>query len=212
MTALTPPSAPPARPPSFAEPFALAGRPRPWATRLLERLGWRYELPAPQESRVLLIVYPHTSNWDFLWGILTRWGSGWPIRWLGKHTLFLGPVGWLLRHWGGIAVNRNEAEGFAERIAADIRSAPSMLLAITPEGTRSYRDYWKSGFYRIARAADIPVGIAFIDYATKTIGIREYFRLTGDEAADLERIAAAYADLKGKDPARAAPIRFKRAG
>jgi 1-acyl-sn-glycerol-3-phosphate acyltransferase len=211
MTDSTPSPGSTPRQPSLAAPLAFAGRPRPWATRLLERLGWRYELPAPPESRVLLVVYPHTSNWDFLWGILTRWGSGWPIRWLGKHTLFFGPAGWLLRRWGGIPVNRGEAEGFAERIADDIRNAPSMLLTITPEGTRSYRDHWKSGFYRIARAADVPIGIAFIDYATRTVGIREYFRLSGDEAADLDRIAAAYAEFAGKDPAKAAPIRFKRA-
>ena len=205
-----PASGNPVRPPSFAAPLAFADRPRPWATRLLERLGWRFDLPAPPEPRVLLVVYPHTSNWDFLWGILSRWGSGWPIRWLGKHTLFVGPVGWLFRRWGGIAVNRAAAEGFAEVLVEGIRSAPSMILAITPEGTRSYRDHWKSGFYRIARAADIPIGIAYIDYAMKTVGVAEYFRLTGDEAADMKRIAECYAGYIARNPEKAAPIRLKK--
>lgn len=198
------------RPPSFAAKIADARPPRPWARRLIEGLGWRYELPAPPEPRVLLVVYPHTSNWDFLWGILTRWGSGWPIRWLAKHTLFFGPMGWIMRHWGGIAVNRGAADGFADALAKQIRAAPAMVLAITPEGTRSYRDHWKSGFYRIARAADIPIGIAFIDYGTKTIGVSEYFRLSGDEAADMERIAGAYAGRTARRPEKAAPIRLGR--
>jgi 1-acyl-sn-glycerol-3-phosphate acyltransferase len=158
-----------------------------------------------------LPLYPHTSNWDFAWGILSRWGSGWPIRWLAKHTLFFGPMGWIMRKWGGIAVNRSAAEGFAERLAGEILRAPSMMLAITPEGTRSYRDHWKSGFYRIARAADIPIGIAYIDYATKTVGISEYFRLSGDESADMERIARAYAGRAACNPEKAAPIRLGRA-
>lgn len=187
--------------------FAL--RPRPWAGWLLRRCGWRFDFAAPPEPRVLLVVYPHTSNWDFLWGILAVWASGWPIQWIAKHSLFIGPLGWLLKRWGGTQVNRRLAGGFAERLAQQIREAPSIVLAITPEGTRAYRDHWKSGFYRIARAADIPIGITYIDYATRTIGIQEYFRLSGDEAADMARIAAAYAGKRARDPSLAAPISFR---
>lgn len=189
--------------------FPIHCHPRRWANRLLSLLGWRYELAPPPEPHVLLVVYPHTSNWDFLWGILSRWGCGWPIRWVAKHSLFFWPMGWLLKSWGGMPVNRAAAEGFAEALANTIRESEEMLLAITPEGTRSYRDYWKSGFYRIAIAADIPVGIAYIDYASRTVGISEYFRLSGDESADMARIAAAYANRVARNPAKAAPIRLR---
>lgn len=198
---------------SHAEPLPapLAIHPRGWARTLLHALGWRFQLIAPPEPKALLVVYPHTSNWDFLWGILTRWASGWPMRWVAKHTLFFGPMGWLLKKWGGVPINRAAAAGFVESVAEEIRQSPSMLLVIAPEGTRSYRDHWKSGFYRIARAADIPIGIAYINYATRTVGIAEYFRLSGDEAADLARIAQAYASLAAaRHPGAAAPICFKR--
>ena len=196
----------------MAEPVPVALRnlkPRGWANWALRRLGWKYDLQPPPEPRVVVIVYPHTSNWDFLWGILTRWGSGWPIRWVGKHSLFFWPVGGLLKNWGGVPVNRSATEGFVENLAATIRQSDSMILSITPEGTRSYRDHWKSGFYRIAMAADVPIGIGYIDYATRTVGVSEYFRLTGDEAADMVKIARAYEKMVARDPAKAAPIRLR---
>ena len=184
--------------------------PRPLASWLLRRFGWRHEFLPPPESRVLVVVYPHTSNWDFFWGILSRWSSGWPISWVAKHTLFFWPAGLLLKHWGGIPVNRSAAEGLVDDLAATVRARSSMVLAITPEGTRSYRDHWKSGFYRIALAADVPLGIGYIDYATRTVGVSEYFRLTGDEAADMSRIAKAYEHRAALHPEKAAPIRLRR--
>lgn len=184
-------------------------RPHRFASWLLKRLGWRHCFVSPPEPRVLVVVYPHTSNWDFMWGILSRWSSGWPICWVAKHTLFVWPVGVMLKSWGGIPVNRAATDGIAESLAATIRARPHMVLAITPEGTRSYRNYWKSGFYRIAMAADVPIGIGYVDYATRTVGVAEYFRLSGDEDADMARIALAYASVAARDPAKATPIRLQ---
>jgi hypothetical protein len=84
-----------------------------------------------------------------------------------------------------------------------------MWLAIAPEGTRKHVDHWKSGFYRLALAAGVPVGLAFIDYATRTVGLREYVRMTGDPDADMERIRAAYAGKKGLRPELAGEIRLE---
>lgn len=185
-------------------------RPRRLASWLLGRLGWRHDFLPPPEPRVLVVVYPHTSNWDFFWGILSRWSSGWPISWVAKHTLFFWPIGKVLKSWGGIPVNRSAADGFVESLAATIQRSPYMVLSITPEGTRSYRDHWKSGFYRIAMAADVPVGIGYVDYATRSVGVSEYFRLTGDEDADMARIASAYENRGARNPAKAAPIRLRK--
>ncbi len=190
------------------DPLAHA-RPQPWAAAVLRLFGWRTDLPPPSASKVLLIVYPHTSNWDFLWGILAKWAVGWPARWLGKHTLFLGPTGRLLRHWGGIAINRSEPSGFIKGLMREIDALDTLILAVTPEGTRGYVDHWKSGFMRIARAADMPVGLAYIDYKRRVVGVLEYMQLTGDEAADMAHIAAAYADVTARCPEKAGVIRLR---
>lgn len=186
-----------------------ATHPRPLAGWLLRALGWRQAFLTPPEARVLVVVYPHTSNWDFFWGILGCWASGWPINWVAKHSLFFWPVSLLLRSWGGIPVDRATSEGLVEELAKTFRARPQMALAITPEGTRSYREHWKSGFYHLAMAADVPLGIGYIDYARRTVGVAEYFRLSGDPAADLARIARAYAGRTARHPELAAPIRLK---
>lgn len=193
------------------DPIAKA-RPRRWAIALLRLIGWRLDLPPPTAAKVLVIVYPHTSNWDFPLGLLTRWASGWPIRWLGKHTIFVGPFNRLLRRWGGIPVNRAAAGGFIDSLVADIERRETLILAMAPEGTRARQDYWKSGFLRIAHAAKLDLGIGYIDFATRTIGIREYMRLSGDEAADMAHIARAYEGIRGYRHEQAGPIRLRPPG
>lgn len=177
------------------------------ARSMLRLLGWTL-LDLPQRPpRAVLVVYPHTSNWDFPLGILARAALGVSIRWAGKDALFRGPMGPFMRWLGGIAINRREPAGIADRLAAELR-AEDFLLAITPEGTRSLRPGWKSGFYRIARAAGVPVVIGTIDYGGRRIGLVDCFPLSGDETADLARIAACYRDCRGKRPQLASPIRF----
>ncbi|QSI77497.1 1-acyl-sn-glycerol-3-phosphate acyltransferase [Niveibacterium microcysteis] len=188
---------------------SLAPRPRRWAHTLLRLVGWRIDLPPPTAAKVLLIVYPHTSNWDFPLGLLARWACGWPVRWIGKHTIFVGPFNRLLRSWGGIPVNRAATGGFIETLAADIRRRDTLILAMAPEGTRRRLDHWKSGFLRIARAADMQLGLAYIDFATRTIGIRSYMTLSGDDAADMARITEAYQGVVGYHPELASPIRLR---
>lgn len=191
------------------QPDPLAGmRPRRWAARLLGLCGWTLSFPPPVEPKVLIIAYPHTSNWDFLWGLLACWAEGWPICWIAKHTLFHGPMGVIMRRWGGIPVNRQAPGGFIEGLTGDIARADTLLLAIAPEGTRRYVEHWKSGFLRLARAADLPLGLAYIDYRARRIGIAEYMRLSDDEATDMAHIASAYASIQGRNPAQAGPVRL----
>jgi 1-acyl-sn-glycerol-3-phosphate acyltransferase len=109
---------------------------------------------------------------------------------------------------GGIPVDRRAPAGLLGQLVREMETRPSMWLAIAPEGTRSYVDHWKSGFYRLALAAKVPVGLAFIDYRRRVVGLRTYLALTGDEAVDLERIRAVYADKVGRRPALAGAIRF----
>jgi len=184
-------------------------RPSRRAAGLLRLFGWRLlfePLPGP---RGVVIFYPHTSNWDFAWGYLARLAMGHPFRFIGKDTLFRWPLGWLLRRMGGMPVNRREPTGLIARLAAEVTGQPWMWLAIAPEGTRSRTDHWKSGFYQLALAAHVPVGLAFIDYPSRTVGLTTYLTLTGEEERDLAALRAFYAGKRGRRPDQASDIRFR---
>ncbi|WP_308632690.1 1-acyl-sn-glycerol-3-phosphate acyltransferase [Massilia sp. YIM B02763] len=176
--------------------------------RLLNFFGWNFRwkpLPGPHG---IAVVYPHTSNWDFPIGLLAKWTVTLQFRWLAKDSLFRGPMGRLMRYWGGVAVDRSAPQGAITRLAQTMRAADWFWLAITPEGTRGYRPYWKSGFYRIAIAAKVPVLLVKLDYGKKVIDVTQSVVLTGDEAADMAVIARAFDGVQAKHPKDAAPIRL----
>jgi 1-acyl-sn-glycerol-3-phosphate acyltransferase len=179
------------------------------ATWILKLFGWRVEVVPPPGPKGIIVVYPHTSNWDFPVGYLTRLVMAIPIAFVGKDTLFRWPVGVLLRRMGGIPANRRERTGLIGQLVVEFRRRDWMWLAIAPEGTRSNVSHWKSGFYRLALEAGVPVGLAFIDYRTRTVGLREYVTMTGDRAADMARIRAAYAGKVGLRPERAGEIQLE---
>jgi 1-acyl-sn-glycerol-3-phosphate acyltransferase len=194
------------------DPPAAAGR-RSMMQRLAQGLlgpfGWRTVLIEPPAPRGIIVVYPHTSNWDFILGVLFKFAVGLPARWMGKHTLFRWPIRRLMLALGGIPINRRERSGFVEVLLAEFAKHEWMWLAVAPEGTRSTTDHWKSGFYRIAVAGKLPVGLGYIDYATRTIGIDTYLYMTGDPEHDFARIRAFYADKQGRYPDQAGQIRLK---
>ena len=179
------------------------------ATRILALFGWRVDYLPPPGPKGIVVVYPHTSNWDFPVGYLTRLVMGLPMSFVGKDTLFRWPVGGLLRRMGGIPANRRERTGLIGQLVGEFQRRDWMWLAIAPEGTRSHVPHWKSGFYRLALAAGVPVGLAFIDYRTRVVGLREYVHLTGDREADMARIRAAYEGKVGLRPERAGTIQLE---
>jgi 1-acyl-sn-glycerol-3-phosphate acyltransferase len=170
------------------------------AAWLMGLLGWRVRVVPPPGPKGIIIVYPHTSNWDFLWGYLTKLVMGLPLSFIGKDTLFRGPVAGLLRRMGGIPVNRRERTGLIGRLKAEFERRDWMWLAIAPEGTRSHVPHLKSGFYRLALAAGVPVGLAYIDYATRTVGMERYLVPSGDPEADMAVVRDAYAGKVGRHP------------
>ena len=176
---------------------------------LLRLLGWRGVFVAPPGPKSVVIVYPHTSNWDFPIGVLFRAWSGLFIHWAGKDTLFSWPLRGLFLWLGGVPINRRERTGMIAQLVAIYAARATFHLCITPEGTRSHTDHWKSGFYRLALAADVPVGLGFIDFARKEAGIERWVRLSGDEAADLALLRNYYAGKQGRRPELAGDIRFK---
>jgi 1-acyl-sn-glycerol-3-phosphate acyltransferase len=154
-------------------------------------------------------VYPHTSNWDFIVGVLYKFAVGLPANWVGKDTLFRWPLGPLFQRIGGIPVNRSKSSGFVRALLDEFKRRDMMWVALAPEGTRSHSDHWKSGFYRIAVAAGLPVGLGYIDYGTRTLGIDTYVTLSGNPDADMERLREFYADKRGRIPGNAGEIRLR---
>lgn len=173
---------------------------------LLHRLGWKLLEPATPPAKAVVIAYPHTSNWDFLYTMLGKSTLGQGAHWVAKDTLFRWPMGKLMRAMGGIPVNRRQRTGFVEQMAAEFAARDNFMLAVAPEGTRSLTAGWKTGFYRIALTAKVPVALACIDYAKREVGVLCYLELSGDMAADIARIAEIYKDRRGYRPELASPI------
>lgn len=159
--------------------------------------------------KLVVIGAPHTSNWDFVFFLAVTYFFDMHARFIGKHTLFRWPMGVLMRRWGGIPVRRDAPEGLVAQTVAAIDEADEAALVIAPEGTRSWTPYWKSGFYRIARAAGIPIALAYLDYPNKRAGIGPLLHPTGDVAADMDRIRAFYADKTGRKPDQQGPVRLR---
>lgn len=182
------------------------------ATALLRLAGWRVDFAPLPGPRGIVIVYPHTSNWDFIVGILAKWALGIPFRWVGKESLFRGltgaTLGRLMRSWGGMPVNRHDPQGTVEQLATMIEAQPWCWLALSPEGTRTYRDTIRSGFYFLALRLDVPVGFATFDFRARCVRCTEFRRMSGDVAQDLAVLREAYADAHGLVPAKASRIAF----
>jgi len=179
--------------------------------RLLRLGGWHLVLVQPPPKTVV-IIYPHTSNWDFFIGMAARWAAGLRAYWAGKDTIFRWPVAGLLKRLGGIPVNRRIRTGFTSQMLAEFERRDDFLLVIAPEGTRKRTEYLKSGFYHLALAAKVPLGLAFFDYQRKEVGIGAYIALCGDEQKDLEAIRAFYSDKLACRPEKAGELRFKLPG
>lgn len=183
--------------------------------RLAARAFWRFSRwtlhtqPAPTQPTIL-IGAPHTSNWDFVYMMAINWQEQLHVRWLGKHTLFRSWYGPLFRAAGGIPVDRRNPRDVVGNLLAEMESGTPFNLVITPDGTRTNRaDYWKSGFYRIARATGMPVTLGFIDRPNKRVGLGPTIDMTGDVKADMDRIRAFYADKLGWHPQRRVEPRLR---
>lgn len=179
------------------------------AARILKWLGWSFQFYGLPTPRGVIVVYPHTSNWDFCIGVLAKWAMGIQVTFLAKHTLFNIPVlGAWLRYLGGMPVIRSSPQGYVDDLAQMMHAKKYAWIVITPEGTRKYTPGWRSGFYRLALKAQVPIGVAYIDYKHKQIGVTKFFMPTGDEVADLNMIGEVYEGREGFHPASAAPITF----
>lgn len=171
------------------------------ATAFLRATRWSVEGERPDEPKFVLIAAPHTTNWDLLYMLAVAYHFDVDVSWLAKHSLFKGPIGWFLRKLGGIPVRRGANSGMVNSLAEAFADADRLVIVVPPEATRKYTDHWKSGFYRIAMAADVPVVCSFLDYPTRTGGVGTALHLSGDVDADMRVIRKFYAGKRGKYPA-----------
>jgi 1-acyl-sn-glycerol-3-phosphate acyltransferase len=164
----------------------------------LTLLGWRVEGDVPDHPRMVAIVAPHTSNWDFPVGLATRYALRLDASWLGKHTLFRAPFGWIMRRWGGIPVDRSSAHDVVTQIIDAFNSRPTVFLVITPEGTRKQVDRWKTGFWHIAKGAGVPILPIVFDWGSRVVHILPAFMPRDNVDADVAELQAKYAGIRGR--------------
>ena len=192
----------------MAMPPSEVGHPGPrtsWIMYQAARLwfwafGWTVDGVAPDIAKGVLIAAPHTTNWDLPHMLAASFAFRLRLSWLGKHTLFRPPWGWFMRALGGIPIDRSSAKGSVQGVADQLARASQLMIAVPPEGTRSRRDHWKSGFYWIAYTAQVPIVCAYLDYGRKRAGLGFHFVPTGDIRADMEKIREFYADKRGLFP------------
>lgn len=184
------------------------------ARGLLRLLGWRMDYQGFPARQGVVLVYPHTSNWDFPLGVLAKWATGLSARWWGKDSLFRIPV---LAHWmrwiGGIPVDRSNRQGVVGSTVQRLRDAVArdedFWLAAAPEGTRSLSSGWRSGAYQVAVQARVPIALIGFDFGRRTLMIKDFVVPSGDVERDFACFAEVFKDVRGYRHELASPIRLK---
>jgi len=181
-----------------------------WIARgLLAITGWKPDGVRPNAPRCVMIAAPHTTNWDFLYLLAFAAYFDLEIHWMGKHALFRPPMGWIMKALGGIPIVRHRSENIVLAMARSFKERDELVLVVPAEGTRRRSDYWKSGFYHIARTANVPIVMSYLDYTKKRGGFGPALHLTGDVRADMDKIRAFYEGKEGKYPENYGPIRLR---
>ena len=168
---------------------------------ILKIIRWRVVGSIPTDQRkYVLIVAPHTSNWDFVLFVLAVSVLRLKPSVLIKSTLFVGPLGWFLRYCGGIPVNRSQASSLVSYIASIYQENEDFVLIVTPEGTRSPNANWKRGFHHVATAAQVPIVIVYVDSVIKTIGVEGMMEPSDDVDCDLIKLKKFFDTKSGLKP------------
>ena len=179
------------------------------ASAFLRLNGWRAEGARPLSRKFVLIAAPHTSNWDLPYLLALAALYDVKISWMGKHTLFRGLPGAVLRRLGGVPVDRRHRGDLVRAMSALFEERDRLVLVVPAEGTRSYVPHWRSGFYHIARSAQVPLVLGYLDYQRKRGGFGPELVLTGDVSQDMDEIRSFYSDKVGRYPEKFGAVRLK---
>jgi 1-acyl-sn-glycerol-3-phosphate acyltransferase len=163
-------------------------------------MGWKVKMLIPPEKKYVVIIAPHTSNWDFLFGKLANWSCGQKTKVLVKKEAFKFLVAPFIKMWGGVPIDRKNTENIVDQVIRMFDKNDKFVLGITPEGTRKRNPDWKTGFYRIAYKANVPIYFGYIDFGKKAIGMHDFIFPGGDMEKDIQQIKFYYKDMKGYYP------------
>ena len=167
---------------------------------LLRLCGWELEGRFPDENKMVVVVAPHTSNWDFFIGIACVWALGIRLSFMVKANLFRGPVGGLLMSLGGVPIDRSATHGVVDQMVVRFEESDAWILAITPEGTRKKVESWKTGFYHIAERAKVPMHLVYLDYGRRVVGFGPLVRATEDMYGDVSQMWEFFRQFRAKHP------------
>ena len=171
--------------------------------------GWHVKANLPADKKYIIVGGPHTSNWDFPFGLAMFYTLKIRLSWMGKSTLFKPPVGGLMRALGGVAIDRSSQHGLVDQMVGKFEKTDNLIIGLAPKGTRKQTQYWKSGFYWIAYKANVPIVCCYLDYRKKCANIGLTIIPTGNVTADMDLIRAFYQGIEGKRPENADCIRLK---
>ncbi len=175
----------------------------------LRLLGWELIGQRPTCKKYVMVGAPHTSNWDFLYFYLGALAFNIRISFMIKDSMFKGPLGPILRWMGGVPINRRQRNSLVSQMVKAFAEREEMALLIPPSGTRKRTEYWKSGFYHIARGAKVPLVLAIMDYAHKQVGVARTYELTGDIKQDMAVLRQVYEPVTAKFPHEKSVIRLR---
>ena len=172
-----------------------------FAKLMYKILGWKLKGSIPTDiKKCVMVAAPHTSNWDFFYGVIAFYIMGIKIKTPIKKELFFFPLGIILNALGGIQVDRAKAGKLVDNIVDLFKKYDELVIFITPEGTRSYAERWKTGFWHIAKNANVPIILGYIDYSKKTAGVGPVFVPTGNVDKDIEEVKNFYRNITAKYP------------
>jgi 1-acyl-sn-glycerol-3-phosphate acyltransferase len=176
---------------------------------LLHLTGWQLAGARPECDHYVLIAAPHTSNWDFPLMLLFAAAFDIKVTWMAKHSLFRPPMGWIMRASGGMPIIRHKNQNVVGAMVAAFDTVPHLVLVVPTEGTREKSEYWKSGFYHIARQAGVPIVPSFLDFKRKQGGFGPAFTVTDNVRADMQYLRDFYRGMEGKFPHNFGPVKLK---
>ena len=170
--------------------------------RMILRLGgWRIVGEFPDLRHMVIIIAPHSTAWDAVWGVAGMLALGVRISFMAKAEIFRGPLGWLLRSMGGVPVNRSRANGTVDQAVSQLSQDKPVWFLLAPEGTRRHVEQWKSGFWHIARNADVPILCAHFHYPEKTMGLGQLMHTSAVLDDDMRELREYYRQFVGKKKA-----------
>jgi 1-acyl-sn-glycerol-3-phosphate acyltransferase len=175
---------------------------------LLHLMGWQLAGERPTHDHYVLIAAPHTSNWDLPLMLVFAAAFDIKVTWMAKHSLFYAPIGWIMRKLGGMPIARHKSGKIVDAMVEAFETTPHLVLVVPTEGTREKAEYWKSGFYHIARQASVPIVPSFLDFGRKRGGFGPALETTGDMRADMQFFRDFYRGMQGKFPTQFGPIRL----